>query len=179
MKRKIWELGNHSCGNTPSPVMVEKGCGLCFMGNKKRFLPVLCKPREGIRHDIKEQARSVLGPRDRVDGRMSPFPPVVQGGFLKEVRSGLLAQAHPTFPGLASAQCSHPCVQIPWKPLFLGPAKCTHGSYPFLTFPGPPYTSQRTGSPQNKKHFQVVRTGARAWLIGSETSSEQWPRRKL
>lgn len=29
-----------------------------------------------------------------------------------------------------------------------------------------------------QKHFQVTRTGARALLIGSETSNEQWPKRK-
>lgn len=119
-----------------------------------------------------------MGPRDRVDRRLSPFPcspgRLPEGGEIWAVGPG---PSHLSWPGLC--QCSHPCVPIPWKNPFLGPARCTHGSCHFLTFPGPPYTSQRTGSPQNKKHFQVVRTRARAWLIGSETSSEQWPRRKL
>lgn len=171
MKRKIWELGNHSCGNTPSPAMLEKGCGLCFMENKKWFLPVQAcyKGTSKACHGAKRQ-----GGWETVAIFPCSLGRLPEGGEIWAVGPG---PPHLSWPGLC--QCSHPCVLIPWKPPFLGPARCTHGNCPFLTFPGPPYTSQRTGSPQNKEHFQVVRARARAQLIGSETSSEQWPRRKL
>lgn len=45
--------------------------------------------------------------------------------------------------------------------------------------PRPPYPSQSYRESSGQKDFQVTRTGARALLIGSEDSSEQWPRRKL
>lgn len=82
-----------------------------------------------------EQARSVMGPRDRVDGRLSPFPPVVQEGFLKEVRSGLLAQSLPTSPGLGFCPVFTPMCPDSLETSVLGSCQLHTWQLPFPHIP--------------------------------------------
>lgn len=53
-----------------SLVMLEKGRGPYFMGNKKRFFLCSVNLEKGGGHIMRELARSIMGPRERVGGRL-------------------------------------------------------------------------------------------------------------
>ena len=53
-----------------SPAMLEKGHGLYLMGNKKRFFLCSVTLEKGGGHVRRKQARSIMGPRDTVGGRL-------------------------------------------------------------------------------------------------------------
>lgn len=78
MQRNSAEVGKPLCGGAASPVVMGKDASHYWTGsNTTCFLPVFCKQRERGGHEMREQARSVMGPRDRAGGRLSPFSSLV------------------------------------------------------------------------------------------------------